>query len=119
MGRRVASGLQVRSGAGVDANTQEAMESKMMAGSETETAGVTGKSKEPVGSEVEMVAAMEGGADTEAGMDSKLTAYQSGAVAGAKASARCAIATTRGDVAADMQLTVAGTTTRDGAVAVA
>ena len=40
MGRRVASWLLVRSGAGADANTWEATESKMTAGSETETVGV-------------------------------------------------------------------------------
>ena len=76
MGRRVASGLQVRSGAGVDANTWEATESKMMVGSETETAGVTGKSKETAGSEAETVAGMESGVDTEVGMDLKSTADQ-------------------------------------------
>ena len=76
MGRRVASGLQVRSGAGVDANTWEATESKMMVGSETETAGVTGKSKETAGSEAETVAGMESGVDTEVRMDLKSTADQ-------------------------------------------
>ena len=69
MGRRAASGLQVRSGAGGDANTWEATESKMMAGSEMETAGVTGKSKETAGSEAETVAGTESGVDTEVGMD--------------------------------------------------
>ena len=78
MGRRVASWLQARSGAGADANTWEATESKMTAGSEMETAGVTGKSKETAGSEVETVAGMESGVDTEAGMDSELTADWSG-----------------------------------------
>ena len=76
MGRRVASGLQAWSRAGADVNTQEAMESKMAAGSETETAGVTRKSKETAGSEVETVAGTESGVDTEAGMDSELTADQ-------------------------------------------
>ena len=50
----------------------------MTAGSEMETAGVTGKSKEMVGSEAEMVSGMESGADTEVGMDSKSTADWSG-----------------------------------------
>ena len=80
MGRRVA-----------DVNTREATELKMTAGSETETAGVTGKSKETEGSEVAMVAGMEGGEDTEVGMDSKSTADRSRAVVGAEASVRCAI----------------------------
>ena len=107
MGRQVASGLQVRSGAGADANTWEATESKMMVGLETETVGVMGKLKETAGSEVETVEGMECGVDTEAGMDSELTANWSGVVVGAKASARCAIVTTRGDVGVDMQSTVA------------
>ena len=102
MGRRAASWLQARSGAGVDANTWEAMESKMTVGSEMETAGVTGKSKETAGSEVETVAGTESGADTDAGMDSELTADQSGVVAGAEASARCAIMTGGGDAGADL-----------------
>ena len=50
----------------------------MTAGSETETAGVTEKSKETVGSEVEMVPGTESGADTEVGMDSKSTVDRSG-----------------------------------------
>ena len=50
----------------------------MMAGSEMEMAGATGKSKEMVGSEAEMVPGTEGGADTEVGMDSKSTADRSG-----------------------------------------
>ena len=50
----------------------------MTVGSETEMAGVTGKSKETVGSEVEMVPGTESGADTEVGMDSKSTADRSG-----------------------------------------
>ena len=86
----------------MDANTWSAMESKMMAGSEMEMAGVTGKSKETAGSEVEMVAGMESGVDTEVGMDSESTADQSIAVAGAEASMRCTIATTGGDAGADM-----------------
>ena len=56
-----------------------------------------GKLKETVGSEAEMVAGTESGVDIEAGTDSKSTVDRSGAVAGAKASARCAIATTGGD----------------------
>ena len=40
----------------MDANTREATESKMMAGSEMETAGATGKSKETADSEVETMA---------------------------------------------------------------
>ena len=66
MGRRAASGLQVRSRAGADANTWEATESKMMVGSEMETVGVMGKSKETGGSEVETVVGTESGVDTEA-----------------------------------------------------
>ena len=62
----------------MDANTREAMELRMTAGSEMETAGVTGKSKEMVGSEAEMVSGTESGADTEVGMDSKLTVDRSG-----------------------------------------
>ena len=98
-------------------NTWEAMESKMMVGSETETAGVMGKSKEMTGLEAETVVGMEGGVDTEAGMDSESTADQSGA--GAEASARCAIVTAGGDVGADLRSTVAGTATRDDVAAVA
>ena len=49
-----------------------------MAGSEMEMVGVMGKSKETVGSEVEMVPGTESGADTEVGMDSKSTADRSG-----------------------------------------
>ena len=59
MGRRVASGLQVRSGAGADAKTREATESKMTAGSNTETAGAMGKSKETAGSEAWQVQKVE------------------------------------------------------------
>ena len=62
----------------MDANTREATELRLTASSETETAGVMGKSKEMVGSEAEMVSGTEGGADTEVGMDLKLTADQSG-----------------------------------------
>ena len=102
----------------MDANTREAMESKMMAGSEMGTAGVTGKSKETVGSEVEMVVGMESGVDTEMGTDSKLTVDRSRAVAGAKASTGSAIATAGGNVGVDMQLMVAGTATGDDVVAV-
>ena len=101
MGRRAASGLQVRSGSGADANTWSATESKMMAGSEMEMVGVMGKSKETAGSEVEMVVGAESRVDTEVGMDSESTADQSGAVAGAEASARCAIVTGGGDVGVD------------------
>ena len=99
----------------MDANTREAMESKMTAGSEMETAGVTGKSKETAGLEAETVAGTESGADTEVGMDSESTADQSGAGAGAEASVKCAIVT----AGADMRSTVAGTATEDGAAAVA
>ena len=86
----------------MDANTWEAMESKMMVGSETETVGVTGKSKETAGLEVEMVAGTECGADTEVGMDLKLTVDMSRAVAGAEASMGSTIATAGGDAGADM-----------------
>ena len=95
MERRVASWLQARSGAGADANTREATESKM-------TAGVTGKSKETVGFEVEMVSGTESGADTEVGMDSKSTADRSGVGVEAKVSVRCAIMTGGGDAGADL-----------------
>ena len=91
MGRRVASGLQVRSGVGADANTREATESKMTAGSEMEMAGATGKSKETADSEAEMMAGTEGGADTDAGMDSESRVDRNRAGAGAEAGARCAI----------------------------
>ena len=111
MGRRVASGPQVESGAGADANTWEATELKMTAGSETETAGVTGKSKETAGS--------ESGVNTEAGMDSESTVHQSGAGAGTKAIMRCVIASGGGDVGVDLRLTVAGTTTGDDVASVA
>ena len=50
----------------------------MTAGSEMETAGVTGKLKETVGSEAETVAGTESGVDIEVGMDSESTADQSG-----------------------------------------
>ena len=49
-----------------------------------EMAGVTGKSKETAGSEAEMMAGMESGVDTAAGMDSESTVDRSGVVAGAK-----------------------------------
>ena len=58
-------------------NTREATESRMTVGSETETAGVMGKSKETVDSEAEMVSGTESGVDTEVGMDSKSTADRS------------------------------------------
>ena len=87
-------------------NTREATESKM-------TAGVTGKSKETVGSEAEMVSGTESGADTEVGMDSKSTADRSRVGAEAEASARCAITTGGGDAGANLRLTVASTMTRD------
>ena len=102
MGRRVASGLWVRSGAGADANTQEATESKMTAGSEMEMVGVMGKLKETVDSEVETMAGMESEADTDAGMDLELRVDWSGAVAGAEVSARCAIVTGGGDAGVDL-----------------
>ena len=66
----------------------------MTAGSEMETVGVTGKSKETAGS--------ESGVDTEAGMDSESTADQSRVGAGVEASSRCAIATGRGDAGAHL-----------------
>ena len=56
---------------GADANTWEATESKMTAGLEMEMAGATGKSKETADSEAETMVGMEGGADTDAGMDSE------------------------------------------------
>ena len=90
MGRQAASGLQVRSGSGADANTWEATESKMTASLEMEMGGVMGKSKETVGSEAETVAGTESGADTAVGMVLESTVDRSGAVAGAKASTRCA-----------------------------
>ena len=83
-------------------NTWEAMESKMTVGSETEMVGVTGKSKETAGLEVEMVAGMESGGDTEVGMDLESTADWSRAGAGAEASTRSAIATSGGDAGVDM-----------------
>ena len=86
----------------MDVNTREATESKMMAGSEMETAGAMGKSKETADSEAETMAGTEGGADTDAGMDSELRVDRSGAVAGAEASARCAIASGGGDAGADL-----------------
>ena len=99
-------------------NTREAMESKVMVGSEKEMAGVMGKSKETVGLEAKTMAGMESGVDTAAGMDSESTVDQSGAVAGAKASARCTIVTAGGDAGVDLRLTVAGTAAGDGAVVV-
>ena len=90
----------------------------MTVGLEMETAGVTGKSKETVGSEAETVAGTESGVDTEVGMDLELTADRSGAVAGAEASARCVIATGGGDAGADLQSMVAGTATKVDAAAV-
>ena len=83
-------------------NTREAMESKVMAGSEMETAGVMGKSKETAGLEVETMAGTESGVDTAAGMDLELTVDRSGAVAGAEASMRCTIATGGGDAGVDL-----------------
>ena len=108
----------MRSGAGADANTREATELKMTAGSEMETVGVTGKSKETAGSEAETVVGTDSGVDTEVGTDLESTADQSGAVAGAEASARCAIATGGGDAGADLRSTVAGTVTGDDAAVV-
>ena len=100
-------------------NTWEAVESKMTAGSEIETAGVTGKLKETAGSEVEMVAGTESGVDIEVGMDLESIADRSRAGAGAEASARCTIVTPGGDVGVDLQSTVAGTVTGDNVAAVA
>ena len=94
---------------GADANTREAMESKMTVGLETETAGVMGKPKETV-------AGMESGADSEVGMVSESRVDRSGAVAGGEASA---IATGGGDAGADLRLVVAGTVTRDNVAVVA
>ena len=45
-------------------NTWEAVESKMTVGSEMETVGVMGKSKETMGSEAEMVVGTESEGDT-------------------------------------------------------
>ena len=105
-GRQVANGLQVRSRAGADANTQEGMESKMTVGLGMETVGVMGKLKETAGLEAEMVVG------TESGVDSKSTVDQSGAVAGAEASTICAIVATRGDAGVDLRSTVVGTATK-------
>ena len=102
----------------MDANTREAVESKMMAGSEIETVGVMGKSKETASSEAETVAGMESGVDIEVGMDSESTVDRSGVGVGAEASARCVIATGGGDAGADLRSMVAGTATGDGAAAV-
>ena len=104
---------------GADANTREATESKMMAGSEMETAGVMGKLKETADLEAETMAGTESGADTDAGMDSESRVDRSGAGAGAEASTRCVIRTGGGDAGADVQSMVAGTTTEVDAVAVA
>ena len=103
----------------MDVNTWEATESKMTAGSEMETVGATGKSKEIVDSEAETMAGTEGGADTDAGMDSESRVGWSGAVAGAEASARCMITTGGGDAGADLRSTVAGTATEDNVAVVA
>ena len=84
-----------------------------------EMAGVMGKSKETASLEAEMVAGMESGVDTDAGMDLESTADQSRAVAGAEVSARCTITTGGGDVGADLRSMVAGTTTGDDAASVA
>ena len=100
-------------------NTWEATESKMTADLEMEMAGVTGKSKETVGSEAETVAGMESGVNTEVGMDSESTADRSGAGAGTEASARCTIATGGGDAGADLRSMVAGTVTGGDVAAVA
>ena len=91
----------------------------MMAGSEMETAGATGKSKETVDLEAEMMVGTEGRADTDAGMDSESRVDRSGVVAGAEASMRCTIASGGGDAGADLRSVVAGTVTRDNVAAVA
>ena len=78
----------------------------MMAGSEMEMVGATGKSKETVDSEAETMAGTEGGADTDTGMDSESRVDQSRAVAGAEASTRFAIVSGRGDAGADLRSTV-------------
>ena len=70
----------------MDANTWEATESKMTAGSEMEPVGVTGKLKETADSEAEMMVGTEGGADTDAGMDSESRVDRSRVVAGAEVS---------------------------------
>ena len=90
-----------------------------MAGLEMEMVGVTGKLKETADSEAEMMAGTESGVDTDAGMDSESRVDWSGAVAGAEASARCAIASSGGDAGADLRSTVAGTATGDDAASVA
>ena len=92
---------------------------KMMEGSEMETAGVMGKSKETADLEAETVVGTECGVDTEVGMHSKLTADWSRVVVGAEASVGSTITTAGGDVGADMQLTVVGTATEVNAVVVA
>ena len=66
-----------------------------------------------------MVPGMESGVDTDAEMDSELRVDWSGAVAGAEASARCAIATGGGDAGVDLRSTVAGTATGDDGASVA
>ena len=122
MGRRVAGGLQVRSGVGADPNMGVATESKMMVGSEMETAGVMGKSKETVGLEVETVVGMEGGVDTKVGTDLKLTVDMSGnigGVVGAEASAGSAMASMVADAGVETGLMAVDTDTRDDAVVAA
>ena len=99
-----------------------AMELKMMAGSEMEMAGVTGKLKETAGSEVETVVGMEGGVDTKVGTDSKLTVDMSrniGGVPGAKASVGSTMVSAVADVGVETGSMAAGTDTGDDAVAVA
>ena len=95
------------------------MESKLTVGLETEMVGVMGKLKETAGSEAETVVGTESGVDTEAGMDLKLTADQSGAVVGAEASTGSVITTTGGDVGADLRLMAVGPATGDGVAVVA
>ena len=84
---------------GADANTGVAMELKVTAGSETETAGATENLRVTVGSEVGMVA------DMEIGTDSKLRVDTSGNISmavGAEVGVGSAIMTAGGDVGVDM-----------------
>ena len=101
---------------GADANTGVATESKMMVGSEMEMVGVTGKSKETAGSEVETVVGMEGGVDTKVGTDLKSMVDMSGNIgraAGTKVSMGSTTASTAADVGAEMGSMAVDTDTRD------
>ena len=68
----------------MDGNMGVAMELKVMAGLETETAGAMEKSKVMAGSEVEMVVGMESGVDMEVGTDSKSKVGMSGNIGGCR-----------------------------------